>query len=118
MSTVPLPSMPTVESSTIAHIDFEDGTLIVRFKSGQTFRYFDVPQEKYDAMLAADSKGKYFARHIKKKHEGERVEIVATDDYGAPMATGNVKPMSVPKPKGEPDLRDAHMPVRCGTIDL
>ena len=111
MSTVLRPPMPTVDSSTIAHIDFEDGTLIVRFKSGQTFRYFDVPQEKYDAMLAADSKGKYFARHIKKKHDGERVES-ATDDYGAEI----VRPVKAQQPKDEQQRE--RTPVRCGTIDL
>ncbi len=40
-------------------------TLIVKFKSGLSYIYFDVPNEIYTNLLNAESKGKYFHTHIK-----------------------------------------------------
>lgn len=56
----------TVESSLIQAVDYkpEERTLEVSFTSGATYRYDNVPQEVYDELLAADSKGRYFRQHI------------------------------------------------------
>jgi hypothetical protein len=35
--------------------------------------YRDVPVERYDELLAADSKGKYFRRHILNRYPYQRI---------------------------------------------
>ena len=57
-----------VDSSLIYGVHYDDGTqeLTVIFKSnGSKYVYEGVPQEAYDAMMAAESQGKFFLRHIK-----------------------------------------------------
>src|SRR3954470_10904660 len=39
--------------------------LYLRFRSGELYRYTDFPPDLYRDFLAADSKGQYFARHIR-----------------------------------------------------
>ena len=38
--------------------------LDLEFRSGAIYRYFHVPLHHYDTLLAADSHGQYFNRHI------------------------------------------------------
>lgn len=40
-------------------------TLYLRFHSGELYRYFNFSPEQYREFLAADSKGRYFASHIR-----------------------------------------------------
>lgn len=56
-----------VESSNIASIGFDEdsSTLEVEFHSGTVYQYFDVPIGIFEGLLGADSKGQYFAQHIK-----------------------------------------------------
>ena len=60
-----------VESSNIASIGYvsETNGLLVRFKSGNTYTYSDVPKDIYDEFVNSKSKGKYFAEHIKEVFE-------------------------------------------------
>jgi hypothetical protein len=76
--------MIPVKSSLIAAIGFEPatnptdpsakpadsnfGTLIVKMKSGQTYRYPGVAKQIHDNMLAADSVGKFFGSQIKGRY--------------------------------------------------
>ena len=39
--------------------------LYLLFRSGEIYRYFDVPRRQYQEFLAADSKGRYFGRNIR-----------------------------------------------------
>ena len=39
--------------------------LYLKFHSGEIYRYFDFPPKQYRDFLAAESKGKYFAKHIR-----------------------------------------------------
>lgn len=39
--------------------------LYLEFHSGERYRYFEVPPEIYQELLAAESKGTYFARNIR-----------------------------------------------------
>jgi hypothetical protein len=59
-----------VSSSNVAAIGFDPETkqLHVRYKSGGTYVYHDVPAEKHEALMKAESKGKHLAEHIKGKH--------------------------------------------------
>ena len=63
--------MQPVESSNIAAAGYspgpegKPGNLYVRFKSGDTYVYGDVPAEEAEAFLKADSPGRYHAGRIK-----------------------------------------------------
>ena len=66
-----------VESSALHSIgyDADTKTLHVRFHSGgATYEYADISQAQYDALMAAESKGGHFRRHILgsdfKRHAG------------------------------------------------
>jgi hypothetical protein len=56
----------TVKSSQLISVGYESGVLVVEFTGGTVYRYDEVPQETYDALMAAESKGKYFGEHVKK----------------------------------------------------
>ena len=74
--------MNDVESSNINAIGYDaaTGTLAIRFWKGrgdprtigETYHYPAVPQDIYDALIDADSVGKYFHRHIRNDFPGEK----------------------------------------------
>jgi KTSC domain len=47
--------------------------LYLRFRDGDIYRYFDCPASVYREFLAADSKGRYFAKHIRNRFRDELV---------------------------------------------
>lgn len=57
----------TVSSSNINSIGYEaeTQTLEIEFMRGSVYQYSDVPVEEYEAIMNADSKGKYFNANIK-----------------------------------------------------
>ena len=57
----------TPESSSIAGFDYEKERqqLIVEFKNGGRYNYFDVPEVVFEGMKAASSKGQYLAQNIR-----------------------------------------------------
>lgn len=57
--------MIPVDSSNLASVGFDDGTLYISFNHGGTYSYSNVPYEVYKALLNAPSKGKYFHSHIR-----------------------------------------------------
>lgn len=59
--------MKEVESSTISHIGFEDGTLKVRFKSNPKvdYHYPDVTAEEHAEFVASHSKGSHHYRNFR-----------------------------------------------------
>ena len=63
----PIPEMIPVASSQIESIGFdaEDEAMFIKFPSGGLYRYDGVPQEVFDALAAAESKGSFFYRNIK-----------------------------------------------------
>jgi hypothetical protein len=64
-----------VDSRAFAAVAYRHGKrqLYVRFHSGKIYRYFDFPRHQYDELLAAESKGTYFAEHIRGKFLYEEV---------------------------------------------
>ena len=54
------------------------GQLYLRFQKGKIYRYFECPRSVYNALLAAESKGRYFAQHIR---NGFRCERVYREDH-------------------------------------
>ncbi len=65
-------NMAKVVSSNIEDIEHDGQTLTVKFKSGQTWRYFNVPSHVHNELLNAESIGGYLHRHIKQNYKGER----------------------------------------------
>jgi KTSC domain-containing protein len=61
------PEMEWVDSSSIDQIGYaeDERELWVRFKSGDTYAYSDVPPGTHAEIMRADSKGSYFNREIK-----------------------------------------------------
>lgn len=63
-----------VESSNVASIGYEAGVLEVGFKGGAVYRYANVTRQDYEHLIAAESKGSYFARAIKPHYAATKVE--------------------------------------------
>lgn len=63
--------MVKVKSSNIEGVIYNDqtNTLEVHFKNGNEYSYEAVPQDIYDALIHADSVGKYFHSNIKGKYK-------------------------------------------------
>jgi hypothetical protein len=49
------------------------GQLYLRFQDGKIYRFFDCPVTVFDEFVAAASKGRYFARHIRNRFRYEMV---------------------------------------------
>jgi KTSC domain len=68
-------SWTPVESSVLQAAAYAESRalLYLLFRSGEVYRYFDVPQGQYQEFLAADSKGRYFGRNIRGRFRYERM---------------------------------------------
>lgn len=55
------------ESSTISAFDYikDRKVLIVEFKNGGRYNYYDVPETIFERMKAAPSKGQFLAQNVK-----------------------------------------------------
>jgi len=56
-----------------AAYDAEKHTLYLRFRSGDVYRYFEFPDEQYQDLLDAESRGRYFLIHIRNQFRYERL---------------------------------------------
>ena len=63
--------MPRVQSTAVRSVDYDAAsrTLFVVFDSGDRYAYFDVPLELFTAFLAAESKGRFFAEHVRDRFD-------------------------------------------------
>ena len=68
-----------LEARALAAVAYAESerTLYLRFKSGEIYKYFDFPREQYQEFLAADSKGQYFAAHVRDQFPFERVRTAS-----------------------------------------
>ena len=66
--------MKPVESSNIAEVGYDEGTLYVRFTNNTLYTYFEVSEDLFHNLVTADSVGKYFNQHVKNEFSFERVE--------------------------------------------
>lgn len=67
--------MQAVTSSNISRVgyDDEDSTLRIEYGSGDSWDYADVPQARFESLLAAPSIGKYVNQFIKGAYAGKKV---------------------------------------------
>ena len=65
--------MPELVSSAVERVEFdaEARVLEICYSGGDRYRYFDVPAEKYEALLAATSAGAFVNSEIKPHHRFE-----------------------------------------------
>lgn len=63
-----------VDSSVLGSITyFPDATLQLEFCSGAIYRYVAVPCTVFQGLIAAESKGTYFNRHIRNRFPYQRL---------------------------------------------
>ena len=64
-----------VTSSNIASVGYEAETMTleIEFNNGRVYQYQGVPQEVYEALIQAGSKGSYFNANIKNSYSCTRL---------------------------------------------
>ena len=63
-----------VVSSLLASMGYAiDATLELEFRSGAIYRYVAVPHVVFQGLIAAESKGAYFNRHVKNRFRYQRL---------------------------------------------
>jgi hypothetical protein len=72
----PVISMTACKSSNISHhgYDATSKILAITFSSGTTYHYYNVPQEKIDALGKCKSVGSFFATDIRNAFKGVKQE--------------------------------------------
>jgi hypothetical protein len=63
-----------VESTVIGTVGYSR-VLEIQFASGRVYQYYDVPQDIYEGMLDAESKGKYFNANIRGKFRYQEIVL-------------------------------------------
>ncbi len=65
----------SVSSSNLASIgyDSENEILEIEFKHGGIYKYCDVPETEYEALMSASSHGKYFSANIRNDYEYQKI---------------------------------------------
>jgi hypothetical protein len=65
----------SVSSSNVASIGYDSATetLEVEFNSGGIYQYYNIPQNIFDELLAAPSKGQFLNAYIKNAYPFSRV---------------------------------------------
>jgi hypothetical protein len=63
------------ESKLLAAAAYDGGQriLYLRFRSGEVYRYFEFPTERYRELLEAESRGRYFLSNIRNQFQYERL---------------------------------------------
>ena len=64
-----------LESKLLASSAYDDHKhiLYLRFRSGEVYRYFEFPADRYRELLATESRGRYFLSHIRNQFRYERL---------------------------------------------
>lgn len=65
----------TPKSSSIARFCYDgvNQVLVIEFKNGRIYNYYDVPGTVFTEMLAASSKGQFFLENIREEYDYTRV---------------------------------------------
>ena len=71
-----------IDSSSIKAFAYsaEDLVLWVQFQSGSVYRYTAVPRSVVEQMLAADSKGRFFAQHVRTNYHFAEERVASFKD--------------------------------------
>ncbi len=83
--------MVPVESSNIAAIGYDAGTLRVRFKDGAEYEYEGVTEAAHAALMAAPSKGRWLKEYRSGHRLAEPAANAASDKFHTTQAEGCCK---------------------------
>lgn len=66
-----------VDSSSLSAVGYDRTarTLVLAFKHGGTYAYFDVPPSRHRALLKAKSMGEHFMHHIRDRYRCLRLAL-------------------------------------------
>lgn len=67
------PFLSPVKSSNISGVAHDGQALWVKFQNGTLYRYPTAGADLHTGLLAAESAGSYFHKHVRNVHQGERV---------------------------------------------
>jgi hypothetical protein len=67
---------------------YTDGDLTLRFKTGDLYKYKGLPDALFWEFYEAESKGKFFAAHIRDKFVTEKLELPNVGEAQYPFPTG------------------------------
>lgn len=59
---------------TSTEYDFDTKVLEVTFNSGDVYAYYDLPETEYNAMVEAESIGKFFNQYIRNDYDWDPVD--------------------------------------------
>lgn len=64
-----------VDSSNLVSVGYDvpSGLLEVEFRSGGVYQYHDIPEDIYQSLMTAHSKGQYFHDNIMNQYDFEEV---------------------------------------------
>jgi hypothetical protein len=64
-----------VDSSNLNRVRYEEDRrrLEIEFNDGSVYEFYEVPPAEFDGLLAADSHGSYFYKHIRENYSYNRV---------------------------------------------
>ncbi|MBS3914312.1 MAG: KTSC domain-containing protein [Bacteroidetes bacterium] len=67
--------MSTVDSTNLSAVgyDINQALLRIEFHNGSVYEYYDVPQNVFEELMAAESKGSYAAVNIYKNYNQQRI---------------------------------------------
>ena len=66
-------------SSFITNVSWDPNSeiLMLRFVSGSTWAYHNVPQEVYESLIRSTSVGEYFNKNIRNKYPSESINLAS-----------------------------------------
>ncbi|MDR2666727.1 MAG: KTSC domain-containing protein [Holosporales bacterium] len=65
--------MEPVDSSDLACVGYENGTMHISFQNGGLYAYYNVPMSIHRELMNAPSHGRYFHTYIKGKYRATRI---------------------------------------------
>jgi hypothetical protein len=88
--------------------DSRESTLVIEFKKGETWAYYDVPFAIFENMGSAESIGSYYSRQVKGKYTSSklegRVSAPRPATQAAPVAEADDTPMDDPFADDDPPV--------------
>lgn len=66
-------TLTEIESSNIQRIGYSNSNLYIEYKSGSLYEYKDVPEQLYEGLKNAESKGKFINTQIKNQFNYNRI---------------------------------------------
>jgi KTSC domain len=74
MEKIAVAGLVPVQSTNIAAVGYDAGTLVVQFRDQSIYHYEDLPEQVYQGLLGAESKGRYLHRDVRGRYCYQRKE--------------------------------------------